>query len=977
MSMNTSCRPIKTILVAAALAAATFISLSAASVQELASPYRAEIYGPVIPVIADRPYNVLSEICIEADEPGKNRITAIDLTINGINRDAVRNVKAMYSGTMSVILSRTQSFVMKDVTKKLGGGQEIWCDPDFVMEAASLDPNSSTVPGPASTAPNPSILAPGPASSAPGRGVRGTGSGPDFWSISLHPDQPLTNGKNYLYISMEIDPHKVSDFSRPFTLDVTGVSIDGRSVALTHQGTIEHHLGSKVRQHGEDGVDAYRIPGLVTTNAGTLISVYDIRYDSSLDLQSNVDIGVSRSTDGGRTWEDMIVAMDMGTWGNLPQGQNGIGDPAILVDEQTGDLFIVAVWTHGISADRAWTAVGQGMTPYETAQLMMVRSSDDGKTWSEPFNVTSQIKDPEWYLTLQGPGRGICMEDGTLVFALQHIGRDRIPCAGIMYSKDHGKTWQRHEYAKSNTTEAQVAEVDPGVLMLNMRDNRKTGRAVFITDDLGRTWREHPSSGSLIEPVCMASLLKVPAAENCYGRDLLIFSNPATTKGRHSTTIKVSLDKGYTWLDANSLMIDHENNWGYSCLTMVDEKTVGILYECSTAHLVFQAIRLQDIIHDLDTTPDLQHLPAAADPQALSHGKGVRSAGTGAGPVSTGYDKGVSAPFCGVVSDLLVMAGGANFPNLPAAENGTKVFYDDILVLPLHHDKPAPSLSPSSSQEGVFYKIGHLPEPSAYGASFKTRNGLLLAGGSNGHSTLSTVCLLTSDLLSLPDAGKGIVALPDLPEPIEQAGSALSGNQLYLAGGLSNGSLVHSVYSCNAASSDRTWKKIAELPEPSVQPVIFVEGRHLYYWCGFNPETGSAEGKGWKLNLRSGEWTAIAPVPGNGKTCGTMTGASPFYQTDGTFVIIGGTDREMFEKGLQATGEARGYYMNLPPSHYGFQKCMRIYDVKTDSWTTSRPSGKTAVAGAGTVHYKGTSYLLGGEIKPGVRTPENWKMKLK
>ena len=120
---------------------------------------------------------------------------------------------------------------------------------------------------------------------------------------------------------------------------------------------------------------------------------------------------------------------------------------------------------------------------------MMVKSDDDGKTWSEPMNITEQVKDPSWYFLLQGPGRGISMEDGTLVFASQYIGSDRIPNAGVIYSKDHGKTWNISTLARTNTTESQVVEVEPGVLMLNMRDNRGGSRAVSTTTDLGKTWK--------------------------------------------------------------------------------------------------------------------------------------------------------------------------------------------------------------------------------------------------------------------------------------------------------------------------------------------------------------------------------------------------------------------------------------------------------------------------------------------------------
>ena len=189
------------------------------------------------------------------------------------------------------------------------------------------------------------------------------------------------------------------------------------------------------------------------------------------------------------------------------------------------------------------------------------------------------------------------MEDGTLVFAMQYIGADRIPNAGIMYSKDGGKTWKHHHYARTNTTEAQVAELEPGVLMLNMRDNRGGSRAVAVTEDLGDTWTEHPSSRkALPEPVCMASLISVKAGDNVSGKDLLLFSNPNTTSGRHHITIKASLDGGLTWLPENQILLDAGNGWGYSCLSMIDGETVGILYESSVAHMTFQAVKLKDFI---------------------------------------------------------------------------------------------------------------------------------------------------------------------------------------------------------------------------------------------------------------------------------------------------------------------------------------------------------------------------------------------
>lgn len=404
----------------------------------------------------------------------------------------------------------------------------------------------------------------------------------------------LNVGWNYIWLSPVLT--HTADIDTKIAINPTKVMVDKRMIAIknTHP-IVENYTGIALRNVGDDGVHTYRIPGLVTTSSGTLIAVYDIRYDKSGDLPGNIDVGMSRSTDGGRTWEPMKVIMDMGG----PNDNSGIGDPAILYDSTSKTLWCAALWSKG---NRSLHGSQPGLSPDESGQFVLVKSEDDGKTWSEPINITAQVKNPIWHIYFNGPGRGIVMKDGTLVFASQYWDETTtpskigIPHSSIIYSKDKGKTWQSGIGAKSNTTEAQVVELSPGTLMLNMRDNRGKFRSVAITKDLGKTWTEHLSSQhELIDPICQASLLKASMRVDGKQKDILLFSNVANRYNRVDMTVKASLNLGESWSAKNEKLIDYRPSYGYSCLTKIDDNTIGLIYE-GVRELYFIRIPIKDLI---------------------------------------------------------------------------------------------------------------------------------------------------------------------------------------------------------------------------------------------------------------------------------------------------------------------------------------------------------------------------------------------
>lgn len=422
--------------------------------------------------------------------------------------------------------------------------------------------------------------------------------------LTFKTQQILQHGANYFWLSFKLKDDASS--LDKYDASCVSISVDGKTIT-PENGNPEGVLrgGVALRKHMDNGINTYRIPGLATTNDGTLIAVYDNRRNSGADLQEDVDVGMSRSIDGGITWEPMEIIMDMGEWGGLSERENGIGDPAVLVDRKTGTIWVAAVWAHGHPGQRNWWASKPGMTPEMTSQFVLVKSEDDGKTWSDEINITNQIKKSEWYLLLQGPGKGITLKDGTLCFPAQFKDKNQMAYSTIITSKNGGKTWRIGTGAKSNTTEAQVIQLDNGSLMLNMRDNRNgsdksetNGRSVYVTSDLGKTWEKHPTSrtNALKEPTCMASIIKDEFIVNGEKRNLVLFSNPNSKYGRHMMTIKASFDDGNTWSIDKQLLLDEGYGAGYSCMTKIDDNTVGILYEGSQANLIFQAVKIDEIL---------------------------------------------------------------------------------------------------------------------------------------------------------------------------------------------------------------------------------------------------------------------------------------------------------------------------------------------------------------------------------------------
>jgi sialidase-1 len=441
-------------------------------------------------------------------------------------------------------------------------------------------------------------------------------------NVRLAGNMKLKPGANYFWVAAGIS--EATALSERVNMSVTSARVNGRNIKVSADNhNYINRVGMAVRQQGQDKVHTSRIPGLATAKDGSLVAVYDARWAKAQDLQGDIDIAINRSLDQGNTWLPMQVVLDKGAWGGLPEKFNGVSDACILVDKNTGNIFIAGLWMYGVldangkwiegltkdstSWNHQWRDKGSqpGFDVKQTSQFLITKSTDNGKTWSDPVNLTKMCKKEKWWLWAPAPGQGITLKDGTLVFPTQ--GRDETgkPFSNITYSKDGGVTWKTSNPATSEaTTENMAVELSDGSIMLNMRTNSNrgrlgddNGRSVAVTTDLGEAWKEHPTSRkALPEPVCMASIIRHDYMSKGKKKSILLFSNPNSKTHRNHMTVKVSYDDGLTWPKEKHILLDELSGRGYSCLTSVDEDTIGILYEGSQAHMIFQTLQLKELL---------------------------------------------------------------------------------------------------------------------------------------------------------------------------------------------------------------------------------------------------------------------------------------------------------------------------------------------------------------------------------------------
>lgn len=322
---------------------------------------------------------------------------------------------------------------------------------------------------------------------------------------------------------------------------------------------------------GDAGYAGYRIPALVRAADGALLAFAEGRRHDKRDA-GDIDLVMRRSTDGGRTWGPMTVVWD--------DGANTCGNPVPVVTGRRGEIVLLACWNAGGDRERAI----ERNAASDTRRVFVLRSSDHGRSWSAPREITAEVKLPGWTWYATGPCHAIVKRrrphKGRLVVPANHkrLGADGSveSRSQLLWSDDRGATWHLGAVSQNGGNESTVAETSDGGLLLNMRHYAREDslRLYALSADGGATWQAQGVWPELVEPRCQGSMLNL--ARRGRPTRTLLFCNPLHPRKRLNLSLSVSRDDGRSWRHWRTLCAGCA---AYSDLVRLDERRVGVLYE--------------------------------------------------------------------------------------------------------------------------------------------------------------------------------------------------------------------------------------------------------------------------------------------------------------------------------------------------------------------------------------------------------------
>ncbi len=346
-------------------------------------------------------------------------------------------------------------------------------------------------------------------------------------------------------------------------------------------------------------------------------------------------------------------------------------------------------------------------------------------------------------------------------------------------------------------------------------------------------------------------------------------------------------------------------------------------------------------------------------------------------PLNASKQLGLAGPFAGVYDDVLLVAGGANFPDGMPWLGGKKKYYSDVYVFTKN----------SNGTLAPFPATFHLPFAVAYGASVSTPEGIVCAGGEDETGILNRAFLLQWNKIKKEIR---VQPLPFLPLAVTNAFITADGSNVYLAGGETENDVSNHFYVLNIKDTTAGWKELTSLPQPLSHAVMIIQrnenGKGIYVIGGRKKNKNGISDiyfSVFRFDVKNQKWGKTKPLPyplsaGTGVAfsshCILLFGGDKgetFHKTEGLIAAINAETNENKKEELIQQKAA------LQSSHPGFSHHVLLYDTNADTWKTIGTIPFAVPATTTAVKWGTEAFIPSGEIKAGVRTPQVLSVEMK
>ena len=376
---------------------------------------------------------------------------------------------------------------------------------------------------------------------------------------------------------------------------------------------------STIFTNGEEGYVSYRIPSIATLSNGRILAFAETRAKFASDCAEN-NIVMKYSDDNGLSWSKLSIVADAGL--------ASLNNPTTIYIKETNEVIVI----YQEYPPKTNESIAVGGFEENAIKIKMVRSADNGDTWSEAIDISRQTKQPTVLSQATGPGIGIRVvagaNKGRILVPINAVGGPDGWYNYLIYSDNLGKNWEIIEgKSQYGTNESQLVQIGADEFLINARCHRFIGDEnlapkgwnpwnfgqvtryrgdikISIDGTKGR-WDKTRVRTDMPDPLCQGGLIRYSGLEN-REPSILLFTNPAsnltdkhtqrpyanTPPMRMNGSIALSSDEGESWSVRKRFYGNRYTEYQYSVPARLEDKKVGVIFEANN-HIKFAAFDLK------------------------------------------------------------------------------------------------------------------------------------------------------------------------------------------------------------------------------------------------------------------------------------------------------------------------------------------------------------------------------------------------